>query len=301
MDTSALRRVPAEASTWSPPLLEAAGFEHLIVETAGLRSHVATIGEGEPVVLLHGFPQHWWQWRHVASRLAEHGYRAICPDLRGSGWTIAEDSRIEPETRLVDLRSLLAALGIERAHVVAHDMGGITAAQLAYQHPELVRSWVQLSVPPFFMKISPRVLSGFRHLPSLIWHRRGRSLEGIFSGDYVAHPLLPEVVQAHLAPMARPEVDAAVRRLVRGMVVPVSVQLARGAFARRWLRPPTLSVFGRQDHPWDEPLLRRLCGDTAAVADRFEFAFVDDAAHFITDDAPEAVADLALDWFERAG
>ena len=54
-------------------------------------------------------------------------------------------------------------------------------------------------------------------------------------------------------------------------------------------------------HPWDEPVLRRLCGDLTRFADRYELAFVDGAAHFITDDAPGEVAALALDWMERAG
>src|SRR5581483_9981806 len=76
-------------AAWSPPLPEASDFDHLVVETPGLRTHVAAIGEGEPVVLLHGFPQHWWQWRAVAPVIAASGYRVICPDLRGAGWTVA--------------------------------------------------------------------------------------------------------------------------------------------------------------------------------------------------------------------
>ena len=61
-----------DPSGWSPPLPEAAGFRHLVVETPGLRTHVAVIGEGEPVVLLHGFPQHWWQWRCFSSLFYRH-------------------------------------------------------------------------------------------------------------------------------------------------------------------------------------------------------------------------------------
>ncbi|WP_353828144.1 alpha/beta fold hydrolase [Agromyces sp. SYSU T0242] len=77
--------------------------------------------------------------------------------------------------------------------------------------------------------------------------------------------------------------------------------LARGTYSRRRLQPPTLAVFGRLDHPWDEPLIRRLCGDLTTHADRVEFAFVEDAAHFLTDDAPNEVVELVLDWFERVG
>lgn len=287
-------------STSEPPLPEAPGFTHLFVETPGLRSHVATVGDGEPVVLLHGFPQHWWQWHAIAPVLAGRGYRVLCPDLRGAGWTTADDPRIERETRLTDLLGVLDALEVGRAHFVAHDMGAITAVQLAYGHPERVRTLVQLSVPPVFMSFSPKLMSGMRHMPGLIWHRPGRSLAGLFSAGYVARPMPAETLATHLAPLARPEIDGAVRRLYRGMVLPVSTQFARGVFSKQRLRPPTLAVFGRKDHPYDEGLVRRLCGDSAKYAERFELAFIDDAAHFITDDAPDAVAELALDWFDRA-
>lgn len=300
MNTPEVHAVAADSSTWSPPLPRATGFEHHVVATPGLRSHVATMGEGDPVVLLHGFPAHWWQWREIAPVIAAAGHRVICPDLRGTGWTEADDPRIERESHLHDLLALFDALGVERAHLVAHDLGAIGANQLAYSHPERVRSLVQLSVPPVFMSFSPKLVSGFRHMPALLLHRRGGSLSGLFDPSHIAHPLPPETIDAYLAPMARPEVDGAVRRIFRDIAVPVSMQLARGAFARQRLHPPTLAVFGRLDRPWDEPLLRRLSGDTAEHADRFEFAFVDDAAHFITDDAPDAVTALALDWIAQA-
>lgn len=285
---------------WSPPLPEASGFDHLVVETPGLRTHVAAIGEGDPVVMLHGFPEHWWQWHAIAPVIAARGYRVICPDLRGAGWTVADDPRIERETRLRDLLALLDALQIERAHLVSHDMGTITALQLAYDHPERVRTAVQFSVPPFFMAFSPRIAPGFRHLPRFIWHRPGTSLRGVFSEAYVAHPMSDATVEAHLAPMRLPAIDGAVRPLTRGMILPEAIRLARGVYRRRRLAVPTLVVFGRRDYPWTEENMRRVCRNSERYADRLEFAYVDDAAHFITDDAPDAVATLTLDWFERA-
>lgn len=302
MDTPEPRTTRSDpGTTWSPPLPEAPGFEHLVVETPGLQTHVAVLGEGEPVVMLHGFPQHWWQWREVAPAIAERGYRVLCPDLRGAGWTVADDPRIRRETRLQDLLALYDALGIERAHLVAHDMGVLTAWQLTYGHPDRVRTAVQLSVPPAFMTFSPRSLPGFRHLPAFIWHRPGASLRGVFSEAYVAHyPLSEAVLEAHLAPMRRPGVDGAVRPLTRHMILPEAVRLTSGFYRRRRLAVPTLVVLGRRDRPWTEALMARVCRDPEQHADHLELAYVDDAAHFITDDAPAAVADLALDWFERA-
>jgi pimeloyl-ACP methyl ester carboxylesterase len=285
---------------WSPPLPEAAGFEHLVVETPGLRTHLAVIGEGEPVVLLHGFPQHWWQWHAIAPVIAAGGYRVICPDLRGAGWTEAADPRIDRETRLRDLLALFDVLQIERAHLLSHDMGVITAMQLTYDHPERVRTAVQLSVPPAFFTFSPKLIPGFRHLPPFIWHRPGASLRGIFSEAYVARPMSEATVDAHLAPMRRPAIDGAVRPLTRGMILPEALRISRGVYRHRRLTVPTLVVLGRRDLPWTEENMGRICRDPERYADRVEFAYLDGAAHFITDDAPAAVADLAIDWFERA-
>ena len=287
-------------SPWSPPLPEASGFDHLVVETPGLHTHVAIIGEGEPVVLLHGFPEHWWQWYAVAPVIAAAGYRVICPDLRGAGWTVADDPRIERETRLRDLLALFDALQIERAHIISHDMGVITAMQLSYDSPERVRTAVQLSVWPGFMRFHPKLVPAFQHLPTFVWHRPGASLRATFSERYVARPISEATVEAHLAPMRRPDVDGAVRALCRGMVLPEAIRMMCGVYRRRRLKVPTLVVFGRRDRPTTEELLNRICRHPERYADRIEFAYVDDAAHFITDDAPADVADLALEWFELA-
>jgi pimeloyl-ACP methyl ester carboxylesterase len=292
--------MPGPGQPWSPPLPEAPGFEHSVVETPGLRTHLAAIGEGEPVLLLHGFPEHWWQWHAVAPAIAAAGYRVLCPDLRGAGWTEAYDPRIERLTRLRDLLALIDALDLERVHLVSHDMGVITAFQLTYDHPERVRTAVQLSVWPAFIPFSPRLAPAFQHLPPFIWHRPGASLRPTFSDRYAARPMSEATIEQHLRQFSRTEVDAAVRPLVRRMVLPEAMRMARGVYRRKRLTVPTLVVFGRRDHPTTEDLLARLCRDPERHADRLELAWVDDAAHFITDDAPREVADLAVNWFARA-
>jgi len=271
-----------------------------VVRTPGLRTHLAAIGEGEPVLLLHGFPEHWWQWHAVAPAIAAAGYRVLCPDLRGSGWTEADDPGVDRLTRLRDLLALLDALDLERVHLMTHDMGVVTAFQLTYDHPERVRAAVQLSVWPAFITFSPRLAPAFQHLPPFIWHRPGVSLRPTFSERYAARPMSESTIETHLVQFSRPEVDAAVRPLVRRMVLPEAARMARGVYRRKRLAVPTLVVFGRRDRPTTEELLSRLCRHPERHADRMEFAWVDDAAHFITDDAPGEVAELAVDWFARA-
>jgi pimeloyl-ACP methyl ester carboxylesterase len=300
MDTPELAVTRHDTSAWAPPLPDVPGVEHLVVRTPGLRTHVATLGEGPPVVLLHGFPQHWWQWRTVAPVIAAHGYRVIAPDLRGAGWTEADAPGVQRESRLHDLLALLDALGVDRAHLVSHDMGAITAMQLTYDHPERVRAAVQLSVPPAFMTFHPTTIGGFSHLPAFIWHRPGASLASVFGERYVARPMSPATLRTHLAPLSRPEVDAAVRRLTRGMILPEAMRLARGVYRRRRLAVPTLFVYGREDRYWNEEVIGKVCRHPERHADRTELAYVDGASHFVTDDNPDAVADLCLDWFARA-
>lgn len=288
-------------TTWSPPLPAAPGFEHVVVETPGLHRHVAMIGQGEPVVMLHGLPQHWWQWREIGPRLAAAGYRVICPDQRGFGWTEADDPGLDQGTWLRDLTTMLDALGLDRVRIVCHDMGGITGMQLAYAHPERVRATVTLAVPPGFMRFSPKLMPSLKHIPPLMMHRAGTSLRWLFDAEHTAHPMSDETIDAYLAPYVRPDIDASIANLYRHVVMPVVMRLMRGSYRRQRLVPPNLFTFGDHDGAFTEDLVRRLCGDTSRYADHVEFAFVDDARHFITDDQPEAVAELIVDFFERVG
>ncbi|MFF2272265.1 alpha/beta fold hydrolase [Agromyces sp. NPDC058136] len=291
----------ASPPEWSPPLPDAPGFEHFAVETPGLRRHVAMIGDGEPVVMLHGLPMHWWQWREIGPRLAAAGYRVICPDQRGFGWTEDDGARLEPETWLHDLLTMFDALELDRVRVVCHDMGAISAMQLAYAHPERVRATVTMAVPPGFMSFSPSLFPNFAHIPPLMRHRPGAPLDWLFDEQHIAHRLSDEMLDAYLSPYARPGLDAAIPELYRRVVMPLVLQMMRGTYKRQRLMPPNLFVFGDHDGAFTEDRLRRLCGDLSRYAEHAELAFVDDARHFVTDDQPEAVTELVVDFFDRVG
>ncbi len=126
-------------------------IEHRYVEVNGVRLHVAEQGEGPLVVLLHGFPECWYSWRHQFAPLAEAGYRVVAPDQRG----YARSSRPEGVDAYTihqltgDVVGLVHALGEERAVVVGHDWGALVAWALAQFRPDLVRGVAGLSVPPY--------------------------------------------------------------------------------------------------------------------------------------------------------
>lgn len=107
------------------PALE--GVEHRHVDVAeGVRIHVADAGpaDGPAVMLVHGFPQNWWEWRDLIGPLAADGNRVLCPDLRGAGWSSAPRSRYTKTEMADDLAAVLDGLGVAKVKLVAHDWGG---------------------------------------------------------------------------------------------------------------------------------------------------------------------------------
>ncbi|MFG2843372.1 alpha/beta fold hydrolase [Kitasatospora sp. NPDC048296] len=125
-------------------------IKHSHVEVNGVRLHLAEQGEGPLVLLLHGFPESWYSWRHQFAPLAEAGYRVVAPDQRGYARSSQpEDVDAYTLLHLVgDVTALIGALGEERAVVVGHDWGAPVAWATAALRPDLVRGVAGLSVPP---------------------------------------------------------------------------------------------------------------------------------------------------------
>jgi len=122
---------------------------HRFVETNGIRLHVAEAGEGPLVVLCHGFPESWYSWRHQLPALAEAGFHAVAPDMRGYGQSDRPEA-IDQYTlfHLVgDMVGLLDALGAEEAVIAGHDWGAPVAWHAALLRPDRFRGVVGLSVP----------------------------------------------------------------------------------------------------------------------------------------------------------
>jgi pimeloyl-ACP methyl ester carboxylesterase len=114
----------------------------------GLRMHAAVAGPeaGPLVILLHGFPQFWFQWRHQIPALAEAGYRVIAPDQRGYNLT-EKTPPYHIDTLVQDIVHLIDASGQREAMIAAHDWGAVVAWALAGRHPERVRKLAILNVP----------------------------------------------------------------------------------------------------------------------------------------------------------
>ncbi|MGW6917187.1 alpha/beta fold hydrolase [Kitasatospora sp. NPDC054939] len=126
------------------------GIRHRDIEVNGIRLHLAEQGEGPLVLLLHGFPESWYSWRHQFGPLAEAGYRVVAPDQRGYGRS-EQPAAVDAYTLLHlvgDVTGLVRALGEEQAVVVGHDWGAPVAWTAATLRPDVVRAVAGLSVPP---------------------------------------------------------------------------------------------------------------------------------------------------------
>ena len=120
-------------------------IEHHHADLGDVRLHYVTAGQGFPVVLLHGWPQSWYEWRHIMPELAGQ-YRVIAPDLRGLGDSSRPLTGYDKKTVGNDVWRLLESLGISEFFLVGHDWGGPTAYAIAAAHPDAVRKLAILDV-----------------------------------------------------------------------------------------------------------------------------------------------------------
>jgi pimeloyl-ACP methyl ester carboxylesterase len=124
-----------------PSTVRLAGpWTHRDVSANGIRLHIAELGSGPMVVLLHGFGEFWWTWHHQMTALAGAGYRAVAVDLRGCGDSDKPPRGYDAWTLGGDVAGLIRSLGARKAHLVGHAWGGMLALTAASLHPRVVES-----------------------------------------------------------------------------------------------------------------------------------------------------------------
>jgi pimeloyl-ACP methyl ester carboxylesterase len=125
------------------------GVKHLRVATNGIHLHAAVAGEGHAVLLLHGFPEHWWSWRRQLPAVADAGLAAWALDLRGYNESDRPLGRTAYSLRALvdDIAGVVHATGQSRCDIVGHDWGGFIAWTFAETYPDLVRRLVVLNAP----------------------------------------------------------------------------------------------------------------------------------------------------------
>jgi pimeloyl-ACP methyl ester carboxylesterase len=112
-------------------------MEHLTVRANGAALHVARIGAGRPLLLLHGWPEFWLTWEPVMTRLADR-FMLIAPDLRGFGDSDKPEGLFGPDQQAADMLALMDALDLPQAGIIGHDVGGALMQPLARRAPERI-------------------------------------------------------------------------------------------------------------------------------------------------------------------
>jgi pimeloyl-ACP methyl ester carboxylesterase len=282
-------------------------MEHRQVKAGDIELHVAMAGEGDPVVLVHGWPQHWWIWRGVIPKLIEAGYRVIAVDLRGHGWSDAPKTGYEKEQFATDVLAALDTLGVERFKLMGHDWGGFTTFLMALREPERVEKLVAIAIVHPWMQREGGV---------------GAQLKGLANSFYqviLATPLIGKSVVRYLpfidtilkvGSMDRideetrekywrrfkePARARATSQVYRSFLTKELTPILKGRYADTRLTVPTLLLYGEKDRVITEERLKGWEGH----ADDMRVEQVADATHFIPDEKPDLVAEKAIEHFAR--
>jgi pimeloyl-ACP methyl ester carboxylesterase len=269
--------------------------------------HVAEAGHGEPLLLLHGFPQHWWEWRKVIPDLAEH-HRLVVPDLRGAGWTDAPRDGYTRDQLVGDVVALLDALGLERVDLLTHDYGSLVGYQLCLRHPDLVGRHLALSIPPPYFGFDIRLpIAMARHarfefvlpVPGLgpRWLRGRHTIERDMFAAHTsqADAVAGEDLELYVRPLREPERARAGSALYRHFIIPEAVRVMAGVYRRQRLRTPTLVLLGQDDLVMRADLVHGVDDHV----DDWELDVVPGAAHNVADERPDVVVERALAFFDR--
>jgi pimeloyl-ACP methyl ester carboxylesterase len=292
------------ASISTRPLPDVPGVTHRQVDVDGLSVHVAEAGSGEPLVLLHGWPQHWYCWRSVIPLLADR-YRLVMPDLRGHGWTDAPGTGYDKEQLATDLLGLLDALDLPQVGLVGHDWGGWTGFLACLRAPERFRGFLALGiVHPFQRPSLSKALQGWRIgyqvplstpvLAELGMQLAPQLLESLISaGSTRREVFTPEDLRTYSAAFQEPARARATVQLYRTFLTRESLQVGAGRYRGQRLTVPTRMVNGAGDLISSPALLAGF----EANADDMTAEVVERCGHFVPEEVPELVAARARTLF----
>ncbi len=285
-------------------------WAHRSVSANGTRFHVAEAGDGPLVLMLHGFPEFWWTWRHQLAGLPGAGFRAAAVDLRGYGGSDKPPRGYDLVTAASDAAGLIRAMGEANAIVVGHGLGGLIAWTLAAYYPKVVRRLAVVSTAhPLRMRAA--VLTdplgqgrrigaavGFQ-LPVLPERRLlkdgavrvGRMLENWSAPGWPDRQTAQTYSQAMRIPAVAHSALEYHRWLARSELRPDGLRYAR--HMRAPIQAPTLHLHGAVD-PYVLPRTARGAG--RYVEGPYRWRVIDGAGHFPHEERPDVFDTELFGW-----
>lgn len=290
------------------PLPHVEGVTHRDVWAGGLRFHVAEAGPADsvalPIVLLHGWPQHWYMWRDVIPALAADGRRVIAPDLRGLGWSDAPKAGYRKQQLADDVLALLRELGVERFDLIGHDWGAFAGFLICLSAPERVARYIGCSIPHLW---PPAERPSVRRLLTL-WYqvalaapglgtalmRNGEFTRRVLNGARAHGRYTDEQLAAFADVLREPDHAHATSMYYRTFLLHELKPLISGTFKAQTLTTPTRLLWGRRD-----PILQgaHATGEHERYAPHMTIERVDDTGHFLPEERPELVVQRARELF----
>ncbi len=285
-------------------------WEHRFVSANGARFHVAEAGDGPLVLLLHGFPQFWWAWRHQLGVLAEAGYRAVAVDLRGFGASDKPPQGYDTYTSAADAAAIVRSLGEERAVVVGHGLGGWIGWAMPRLQPATVRAIGVLSMPhPAVIQRASwrnaRQRSASRWIVDLQWPFRPERT--LVEDDRQVRGYLTDWAAEGGGWPTEPDVDRYAAALALPFVAHSAAEYYRW-IGRNQLRLDGLLLRARLVDPVPVPVLHlqgaadrcvlpaATRGSDRLVSGPYTYLEIPGAGHFLPEEAPDAVTRALLDW-----
>ena len=279
------------------------GISHRRVKARGIEFHVAEAGEGDDVVLcLHGWPQHWYEWRHLMPALADR-HRVIALDQRGCGECEATRDGYEKEELASDVLAVMDALGLERVKLVGHDWGGWIGFLLCLREPARFERYLALNIVPPWVNMRNLVRHAWRFsyqqlilAPGLGYrlHRRGDFVRRVMAGASTDKDVwTAQALAAFADNLTDPARARAAVQMYRTFNLREALPIARGRYAAARLTVPILLLFGVDDFVMRPSML----GGYQEHADEMQVELVPDCGHFIADERPDLVAARAREFF----
>lgn len=307
--------VPSESGRPDEGIPPVDGVGHRFVDVAGLRVHVAEAGPTQepgadgpepPLVLLHGFPEHWWSWRKVMPDLARTR-RVLAVDLRGAGWTDAPPDGYTEEQLVADVVGVLDALGLDRVDLAGLDVGGLLGYRVCLSHPDRVGRFVVVAAPHPWPKPSfPVLVRTWRMWASFVASSPGLGPRVLGAGRQpIARRMLladskgagvwsDEDLEVYLGRLRDPARARAASALYRALVVGGARRSVAGAYGATRLVTPTLAIYGKvlYDGNRDEAGHPGLLHGYEEHADSVQLAHVPDAGYYLAEEQPEVLVRL---------
>lgn len=281
------------------------GVTHRFVEVAGVRLHIAEAGSGEPVILLHTMPQHWFAWHHIIPQLASD-YHVIAVDFRGFGWSDAPPNGYDTMSRVADTLALMDALGLKRARVIGHGWGAWVGFFLCLRAPERVSHYLALNMVHPWPERRTTLTQAWRFWHTAFWEypRVGRLVLRHWPGftrfllcHWVSDATIwDEPVLAEFVESSREPAHARAGEAVNWQYVLHDIpNLQRGANKAQRLTVPTLLLGGSED----VVISPKMLSGGERYADDLTVRIIAGSGHLLPEECPSAVVAAARELFTR--